>query len=170
MQAQMQKTLLSIGKIKNGVFIIRDKAENFTEIEKKEISEFYYYLSSFPEKSLLIVEVPWAIFDGSEGLYRANQTIHNQQVGLGYLENISFDNLFNEKNSKFKYYFNARNIEHQVEKNVNYIILHKNITAETHKTSHTGKIQDDKDIEKYFTAKLGPPVFEDKYIIVFRVT
>jgi uncharacterized membrane protein len=169
MQLQMLTTLSSMGKRDNKKYLIINKP-NFIVTDKNETSEFYYYLNSFSEKSLLIVEVPWALFDGSEILYRTYQTIHNQQVGLGYIDNKYFDNLFYDKNSRFKCYFNARNIEHMVEKKVNYVILHKKITAKTHKTPHTGKVQYDKNIEKYFTAKLGAPVFEDKYIIVFRVT
>ena len=135
------------------------------------VSQFYKKLGE-DSGDFEIVEAPWNFHWGLT-IFHHYQKVHKKLVRIGFVGKLverytaSEFNL-NDPNLDFQRYVDLQQPETFREKNIRYVILHKDLHSEVGDEFKTPNNEVERIVELY-QESFGPPLFEDETIVVFSV-
>jgi len=166
------------------------EVESGYAIKKHDIPAFYKWLSNQPNVKA-IIEYPMLIADHCN-LFYYYQHVHGKKVRVGYIPmkintlkpshgriyanwivDFPLSRIPDESKLRFRNIINMMDIKSLKKNRGIYIILHKDIMAEISRYSkrshHDPYVKPVILLDRIYRKRLGTPILEDEYLIVFKI-
>ncbi|HSR54201.1 MAG TPA: hypothetical protein VLV83_25510 [Acidobacteriota bacterium] len=139
----------------------------------KRVSDFYQTLADQPPSSLRVLETPW-YYQWPFNHYVQLQYRHRQLMMIGFVDEsgLRYGELPpHDPRFRFRHFAHLAETERIRQANIDYIILHKDLTREVAGSAAAVNEAPVPDMSRWLTEyrrQCGPPVYEDDLVAVFK--